>query len=82
MEPIHIYRAGLQHLDELVPLFDAYRQFYQQTSNLEGARAFLAARIGNEESVVFLAGRTAGNPEGLPNYIHCTLLFGCGESGC
>lgn len=55
--PITIIEAGLEHLDMLVPLFDAYRQFYQQPSDLEAARHYLTARIEHEEAVVFIAVR-------------------------
>ncbi len=48
-------RAGLEHLDVLTGLFDAYRQFYGQPPNLPGARAFLEARLRGRESVVLLA---------------------------
>jgi GNAT superfamily N-acetyltransferase len=37
------------------PLFDAYRQFYDQPSDPELAREFLAARLWAEDSVVLLA---------------------------
>ena len=47
--------ATFEQLDALVPLFDAYRQFYQQPSNLEGARAYLQARLERDEATVFLA---------------------------
>ena len=47
--------AGIEELDLLVPLFDAYRQFYRKASDLEGARHFLKARIERAESVVLLA---------------------------
>ena len=41
---------------ELVaPLFDAYRQFYGQLPDLEGARRFLSERLGRGESVIFAA---------------------------
>ena len=42
-------------LDALASLFDAYRQFYDQASNVAGARAFLAERIALHESVLLLA---------------------------
>jgi ribosomal protein S18 acetylase RimI-like enzyme len=48
-------RATLADLDVLVPLFDAYRQFYEQPSDLGLARSFLAERFDRDESVVFLA---------------------------
>jgi ribosomal protein S18 acetylase RimI-like enzyme len=48
-------RAGLEHLDVLAVLFDAYRQFYRQGPDLPGARAFLEARQRGRDSVVLLA---------------------------
>jgi GNAT superfamily N-acetyltransferase len=52
---ISIRRASVADLDCLVPLFDAYRQFYKQETDKEGARKFLAERLEGGESVVFLA---------------------------
>lgn len=57
---VQICRATLQHLDRIVPLFDAYRQFYGRDSDLDGARAFLTARIERDESVILLAADGAG----------------------
>lgn len=51
----NIYQATLQDLDLLTPLFDAYRQFYEQPSNPDQARAFLADRMHRNESVIFIA---------------------------
>jgi ribosomal protein S18 acetylase RimI-like enzyme len=42
-------------LDMLVPLFDAYRVFYEQPSDPSSARNYLQERLNNRESVVFLA---------------------------
>jgi GNAT superfamily N-acetyltransferase len=55
MPEVRSVRAELDDLDALVPLFDAYRQFYDQAADLPGARAFLADRFKRGESVVFLA---------------------------
>lgn len=55
MTHIDVRRAGPADLDLLVPLFDAYRQFYQQPSDLTLARRFLGERLGRNESVIFLA---------------------------
>lgn len=52
---VEIIRAGIEELPLVTPLFDAYRQFYQQSSDLEGARRFLLARLQEESSVIFLA---------------------------
>lgn len=51
----HVRRAGIEDLGALAPLFDAYRMFYGQSSDLDGARRFLRARLENGESVMFLA---------------------------
>lgn len=47
--------ASVTDLDVLVPLFDAYRQFYRQASNPDRARTFLAERLTRHESHVLLA---------------------------
>lgn len=52
---MNILRCEEKHISKLVPLFDAYRMFYHQSSNETGAKEFLSARIRNRESVVFLA---------------------------
>ena len=48
-------RATVADLGHLVPLFGAYREFYQRTADPDRERAFLAERIPKGESVVFLA---------------------------
>lgn len=50
-----IIRASIEHLDLAAPLFDGYRQFYKQPSNLDGARQFIKDRLIRHESVIFLA---------------------------
>ena len=52
---VRIVRAAIGDLDELVPLFDGYRQFYGWRSDPAGARAFLRERMARDESVVYLA---------------------------
>ncbi len=51
---ISIERAGLSHIGEIAPLFDAYRRFYGQADDPR-ARAFLEQRIARGESVVLVA---------------------------
>jgi len=53
--PLAITRATLDDLDAVVPLFDAYRRFYDQPSDEARAREFLHARMGASESVILLA---------------------------
>lgn len=52
---VAVIRADLSHVPAIAPLFDAYRQFYQQAPDLERARAFVTDRITRGESVIFLA---------------------------
>ena len=52
---MEILEAGLAELELLAPLFDQYRQFYRQESDLNAARSFLRERIERGESIVYLA---------------------------
>ncbi|WP_298214040.1 GNAT family N-acetyltransferase [Acidovorax sp.] len=52
---MHIRLATPADADILAPLFDAYRQFYEQAPDLATARAFIAQRLERQESVVLLA---------------------------
>ncbi|MBX3727445.1 MAG: GNAT family N-acetyltransferase [Xanthomonadales bacterium] len=56
-EPLDVRRAELDDLDEVVPLFDAYRMFYRQPSQPAACRGFLEARLARGESVLLLARR-------------------------
>ncbi len=50
-----VRQATIRDLEQLVPLFDGYRQFYGRVSDLRAAREFLLARFNNDESTVFIA---------------------------
>ena len=52
---VEVIRADVGDLDRLVPLVDAYRQFYEQASDESRARRFLSDRLVNDESVILLA---------------------------
>jgi ribosomal protein S18 acetylase RimI-like enzyme len=52
---IQVVRANTPQLDAVAQLFDAYRGFYQQPSNLGQSRAFIAERMAGNESAIFLA---------------------------
>ena len=54
-----ISRAGPADLDALAQLFDAYRQFYGQPSDVPRARDWLRSRLRVGESVVLVAKRDA-----------------------
>jgi ribosomal protein S18 acetylase RimI-like enzyme len=63
--PLQALRADASHLDLIAPLFDAYRVFYRQPSNLAQSRAFIAERIARDESVIFLAQDATGEALGF-----------------
>lgn len=52
---MRIFLASVEHLEALSVLFDQYRVFYQQTSNLDAARIFLRKRFDNCDSIIFAA---------------------------
>ncbi len=52
---MNIIRASIEDLDLITSLFDLYRQFYSQSSDLMSAKEFLSERIKKNESVIFLA---------------------------
>jgi len=47
-------QATIDDLDPLAELFDLYRIFYGQESDIDGARQFLFQRFEHRESVIFL----------------------------
>ena len=55
MPHIVTLQAILVDLDAVVPLLDAYRQFYQQPPDPQAARVFLRDKFHHGESVIFLA---------------------------
>jgi GNAT superfamily N-acetyltransferase len=61
--------AVLSDLDALAPLFDAYRQFYEQPPDLALARAYLGERMARGECVVYVALAPSGELVGF------TLLY-------
>ncbi len=50
-----IIKAELQHLDDLAPLFDGYRVFYRQPSNIEAVKPFLIERLTNQDTILYIA---------------------------
>jgi ribosomal protein S18 acetylase RimI-like enzyme len=55
LERVTVLRAHLAHAALLAPLFDDYRQFYKQPSDMAKARKFLRERMKRIESMIFLA---------------------------
>ena len=48
-------RATMGNAGDVAALFDAYRVFYEQASDVPAARAFIEARLRSDDSVIFLA---------------------------
>jgi len=55
MASCYVFQANEEHLDDLAVLFDDYRRFYRQPSDLDAARRFLNSRLTNDDSVIFVA---------------------------
>jgi ribosomal protein S18 acetylase RimI-like enzyme len=52
---MEVFLANIDHLESLSILFDQYRIFYNQSSDIEAAKDFLKERFQNHDSVVFAA---------------------------
>jgi len=61
---VTVTEATPADLDEATALFDAYRVFYRQASDVAAARAFLAERFKRHDSMVLIA-RHNGKPAGF-----------------
>lgn len=48
-------QASITDLKSLATLFNKYREFYKQGSNLDGAEQFLSERLNKNESIIFVA---------------------------
>ena len=55
MSTLIIRHAGVDDIDALAPLFDAYRGFYEQPRDVALASAFLHERLERGESTILLA---------------------------
>jgi len=62
MEIIQIDRSQSALVFEL---FDQYRVFYKQESDIERAKTFIQARLDNNESVIFVALSSDKTPVGF-----------------
>jgi len=62
---VRIRQANIDDLDKIVPMFDAYRQFYKQPPDLELARTFLLERFQHNQSTIFLALDSKDDPLGF-----------------
>ena len=55
MTDLTLRHATLDDLDQLAPLFDAYRRFYEQPGDVARASAFLHERLERGESALLVA---------------------------
>ena len=50
-----VKQASVRDVEGIAPLFDAYRQFYEQPADLPLATSFIRARLEQDQSVIFIA---------------------------
>jgi ribosomal protein S18 acetylase RimI-like enzyme len=62
---MNVLHATIHQLHLLIPLFDSYRQFYDQKSDLPGASLFLTERLSSADLVIFLAVDASGTALGF-----------------
>ena len=68
---ITVRRATLADAGAIAPLFDLYRQFYEQAPDATLASTFIHQRLAREESVIFVAedgGRLLGFTQLFPSF--------------
>lgn len=51
---MEVHQAKLEDLEGVSNLFNLYRMFYQQTSDLEGAKNYIKNRLESKDSVIFV----------------------------
>ncbi len=73
-----ITTCGLNDLDALVELFEAYRRFYRAAADATGARRFLRARLERGDATILVARTEAGEAVGFtqlyPSYSSVRML--------
>ena len=73
-----VIRATADDLAQLSELFDLYRVFYQQTSNIAAAKDFLKDRFQNSDSIIFIAIASDGTGLGFtqlyPSFSSVSML--------
>lgn len=68
---MQLRRATVKDVDAIAPLFDRYRQFYEQSPDAAKAREFIQARLSADESVIFIAedqGQVLGFTQLFPSF--------------
>jgi len=62
---VKIIQANIENLDTVAELFDLYRQFYEQESDIGAAKQFIKQRLELNDSTIFLALTTKNEPIGF-----------------
>lgn len=68
---MEVFLANINHLESVSLIFDQYRIFYNQASNIEAAKEFLKERFEKNDSVVFAAndnGKLIGFTQLYPSF--------------
>ncbi|MCB6183412.1 GNAT family N-acetyltransferase [Leeia sp. TBRC 13508] len=73
---IQIRQASLLDIPKIAPLFDAYRQFYEQAPNLSKAAEFLTTLLSQQASIVLIAELEGGEIVGFCQLYHsyCSVI--------
>jgi GNAT superfamily N-acetyltransferase len=66
---ISVKKAAIEDINGVSELFNSYRMFYKQETDLGLASSFISERIRNSESVIFFAQDSEGN------YLGFTQLY-------
>ncbi len=68
---ITVHKATKEDIEELTVLFDLYRIYYHQPSDIGAGKKYLTQRMENGESVVFVA----ANEKGLVGFTQLYPIF-------
>lgn len=71
MDNIKIVNASLNDSDALADMFDLYRQFYRQPSDVKGVREFISERLEKNDSVIYVAKQG----DVYTGFVQCYPLF-------
>jgi len=52
---ISIKLATIECIEDLIPLFDDYRTFHRQVSDIEGAKVYLSERLKADDATIYIA---------------------------
>jgi ribosomal protein S18 acetylase RimI-like enzyme len=69
---MEVSKASAEDLLELASLFDAYRVFYEQVSDLQASKQFISERVMQGDSVIFVSKNEDGT---LTGFVQLYPLF-------